>query len=830
MNKNFFAMSVLPLVLTMLFAGIVRAEDAQVQTPAADSTATLQPAAPVSESAAASATAPAATLEAVAKPAEAPTPPAKSLAVEQDRLLKEMVVSANKDKPVQQRTELGKLTVYTPVSGAVLSKEELEHLQVVNNLLEIGKRVPGISMVRNMRIPDGGKQYTESRIDGMRTTSLNTSVFDTLEMSNIERVDVITGPASALYGTGALAGTISLTSRQPSESLKAKASQEMGSWGYQRTQGYISTSLSQGRVGLLFSASNMDFDGWRDNHAPENSNSAAEHKKGGGVSAFVRPTETTKISIGYDKLKYDYRWAGTLRWAKWEQDWRQTEKGTYGQAIDDYTTKQLRLQQFVGERGELNLMYGVIEDVSTGYGGAGSGGSNNVICDDGSTTNTTTVAVGKTVRCSVVNNGRWVDPDGAGPRPFAMTNATVTNTLKYGTTKVVTKTFLYRHELDFAKTALHIGNDSYETTTDSATYSNIYNALQGQSGYWARGAMTATGQGSVTVRKDNSPFVHIELTPVDKVRLHLGERFASVTDTTNDRTSANKDGQVTRKGNVLRSGATYEFTQDHIVWGNLGQTFNPPSVASTLDSDVCCVAGRTIGANVAAEKALTREIGFRGKFDAKAFQYDVALYHTAVRDFMNTRECTPDERTALNGGNVCNMYENSGLMIAKGLETMLSWAANDWLDVGATYTNARANWDNSISTSVSSTGVVTTTNNSGKSYQALPRHHLNLRLGVKPVEGMQVELEGDYISSYFITSTNLDGTYSRPNLFTLRASYRQKDWSFWAHVINLTNQQYATRVGMSTIAGVSQKAASAGQGNSGSYLPRTLRIGASYNF
>ncbi len=130
-----------------------------------------------------------------------------------NRLLKEMVVSAAKDKPVQQRTELGKLTVYTPVSGAVVSAEELEHLQLVNNLLELGKRVPGISMVRNMRIPDGGKAYTESRIDGMRSTSLNTSVFDTVEMSSTERIDVITGPASALYGSGALGGTISQIGR-----------------------------------------------------------------------------------------------------------------------------------------------------------------------------------------------------------------------------------------------------------------------------------------------------------------------------------------------------------------------------------------------------------------------------------------------------------------------------------------------------------------------------------------------------------------------------------------------------------------------------------------
>jgi hypothetical protein len=50
-------------------------------------------------------------------------------------------------------------------------------------------------------------------------------------------------------------------------------------------------------------------------------------------------------------------------------------------------------------------------------------------------------------------------------------------------------------------------------------------------------------------------------------------------------------------------------------------------------------------------------------------------------------------------------------------------------------------------------------------------------------------------------------------------------------VINLTNQVYATRVQLSTLGGVANvQAAQAGQGNSGSYAPLTLRAGLSYSF
>lgn len=153
---------------------------------------------------------------------------------------------------------------------------------------------------------------------------------------------------------------------------------------------------------------------------------------------------------------------------------------------------------------------------------------------------------------------------------------------------------------------------------------------------------------------------------------------------------------------------------------------------------------------------------------------------------------------------------------------MLTWNVNSWLDLGATYTNQRV-WFPEYTT--------TTYDYSGKTYQAAPRNKLNLRVGVKPAPGWLIELEGDYISDYYVDNTNDMGTYKRPTLFNLRASYRSKDWSFWLHVLNLMDKEYATRVQLSTVAGVRDVlAVQAGQGNAGSYTPLTLRAGVSYQF
>ncbi len=724
--------------------------------------------------------------------------------------LDSMTISAKKSEDPHTRTELGKLTEATPMSGAAVTSEELEHLQIVNNLLELGKRVPGISMVRNMRIPDGGKLYTENRIDGMRAIQTNTSVLDEVDGANIERIDVITGPGSALYGSGALGGTISITTRQPPHDFKAKLSQELGMWGFKRTQGNVGSTFADGRIGIIFTGSMMDNDGWRENKASENRDSAAEHKNGMAFRGVVRATDSTKINFGLDQLYYDYRWAGSLGLDKFKQDWRQTEAGTYGQYIDNYINKSIGVQQMIGDTVEVKVSYARRTDDGVNNGNGGSGGANSVICDDGRTTAGLSVAAGKTVRCAAVNNGvfssgRW-------------SNATVTNTIKASDVVLESTNVQLRKEFDLAKSTLYLGADTYHVKTDSETYNNAYNALQAQAGYWSKGTLSSAG--SLVKEKNNTPYVHFEFSPIEKLRLHIGERFDNIHYSTDDRTAANKDTKRSFHDSIIKTGLTYDLAKSHLIWGNWSESFNAPA-ASTLVTSTSGTS-TTVGARLDPERSDTYEIGLRGHFDQIGLQYDATLYHTKNKGFVVGRDCTAAEKSA-NGVTTsgCTINENAGQLTARGFESMWSLAVNSWLDIGATYTLSEAYFNKY---------VTKTFDYSGNSYQAMPRHRLNLRVAVKPAPGWKVELEGDHYSKYYVNNENNAGTYSRPDLFNLRASYRSKDWSFWVHALNITDRKYATRVGYSTIAGVSQLAASAGQGNSGSYTPLTVRAGLSYDF
>ena len=133
-----------------------------------------------------------------------------------------------------------------PGSVSVITQEDLEKqdIQTVDEALRL---TPGIFAKRTKGLMDStpsvsirglkGDQYTLLLIDGQPVNDAYTGgvQWGSLPISNIERIEVVRGPASALYGGNAMGGVINIITKAP-EKLEMLASGGYGSNNTYRTR------------------------------------------------------------------------------------------------------------------------------------------------------------------------------------------------------------------------------------------------------------------------------------------------------------------------------------------------------------------------------------------------------------------------------------------------------------------------------------------------------------------------------------------------------------------------------------------------------------------
>lgn len=139
-------------------------------------------------------------------------------------------------------------------SVSVLSGETLEE-SGESTVLEVLRRVPGIVITQSgglgrqtsilMRGADSDQ--TLVLIDGVRVNDTNVGGFDLadLKLENIERIEIIKGPQSVLYGSQAIGGVINIISKEPDVGLDAQGRVRAGSYG---TQEYLLSSSYGGEA------------------------------------------------------------------------------------------------------------------------------------------------------------------------------------------------------------------------------------------------------------------------------------------------------------------------------------------------------------------------------------------------------------------------------------------------------------------------------------------------------------------------------------------------------------------------------------------------------
>ena len=133
-----------------------------------------------------------------------------------------------------------------PSTTSVINLEEIEArndtsvADLLRNMAGIHVTQPsGQGGVARIFVRGADLEMTMVLLDGIRVNDLNDSRgsafdFSTVNLNDVERIEIVRGPQSAIYGSDALAGVISIISKGPAEKLGGSVYAEAGMDDYYR--------------------------------------------------------------------------------------------------------------------------------------------------------------------------------------------------------------------------------------------------------------------------------------------------------------------------------------------------------------------------------------------------------------------------------------------------------------------------------------------------------------------------------------------------------------------------------------------------------------------
>lgn len=181
------------------------------------------------------------------------------------------------------RSPLAASRVLADVS--VLDRDAIDR-SGATSLADVLQRLPGIEISRNgggagttsLYLRGGETRHTAVYVDGLRVDSQATggAAWEGLPLDQVERIEVLRGPAAAAYGSDAVAGVVQVFTRRGREGLQAGASLALGSQRSVVAQASLAGAAagvdyalslanghSDGYNARPIASANPDDDGWR---------------------------------------------------------------------------------------------------------------------------------------------------------------------------------------------------------------------------------------------------------------------------------------------------------------------------------------------------------------------------------------------------------------------------------------------------------------------------------------------------------------------------------------------------------------------------------------
>lgn len=606
-------------------------------------------------------------------------------------------------------------------------------------------RIAGVSWVdlgneqhmMGIRQPNSTNAVYQFLEDGIPIRPLgvfNHNALNELNLAGAERVEVVKGASSSLYGSNAVGGAVNFITAHPSLTPEATVGfRNEAVTGYQRID--TGASNTWGDLGMRFShySSRRSDNNWQQysNGTKDSATLRTEYALSG--SSLLHAT------LSHNNL--DSATPGSLNPVDY-----QTSPGKSYQTFSYRKDRSKRLN--VGWEGETTQDG---QTTVTVFGRENDHGQlpSYTIFKSTCTTSCATGEVNGNYYGTINNNHvSSLGLDSKHQQEFSFLKSRLIGGLYY----------------DFSPNTYKSNN--LDVTRDPIT--QVYTAYSPNSAYL---------KGSRDYKTDitnTALFAQWELTPLEKVRMVMGGRYDKVNyNFVNYLTPGVDYGAPNESRDFSRFspkiGGTYTLSEQTNIFVNASQGFTPPEVSQLY--------GKSAIPDLRPATYDSYEMGLRMAFLERALKVNATLFELDGKDTIVNYTIAP--------GNSEN--RNAGRTRSYGLEINLSY------DAGMVDARLGASIARHLYVDYQASGSL---DYSGKEMPVAP-NTITAEIGYKPLQEARIALEVVQQGSYWLNNANTV-SYSGHTLLNLRGNYRMtKEWEAWLQGRNLTNQLYAESVSSS---------------------------------
>lgn len=440
------------------------------------------------------------------------------------------------DEIVVTASRVGEKISDTPVTISVVDEKEIEKVKF-RNPDEILRRIPGIyshdfggeSELTSIRIPTHfTNPYTLLLVDGVPVSSYGSGSsgnFGELNSDNIARIEVVKGPASAIYGSNAIGGVINVITKSPTKRPTAKFWTEFGAHDQWRSG--ISGSGSSETLSYNLGFNDISSDNWREHSELD--------KKAANIKLQYIPREQGLLTFKLDYVHSDNESPGTLNEDDFLANWQQSYH-TFAYNKLEKVTPVLAYTHYL-DNAEVKTTLTLRDS------------------DEESIPN---YAIRKQGRSYV---GEFSESE----------------------TRDVGGQFLYSRDFELFSSEIIFGVDAERGSLDSQQF-NLDVTFDENTNKYSKYSLVGIDDDFDITTKLYAPYLQFAFSPFDKLYLTTGGRYDNVTYEVDSKVDSSKTGDKDFSRFSTKIGTVYQFLPTLNLYLNISQGFVVPTTSQLLTS------------------------------------------------------------------------------------------------------------------------------------------------------------------------------------------------------------------------------------------------------